>query len=302
MSAWKQFLSKDISVTPFGVNKGFTFLSSSFDDSDVQIDRFLGTNASFLENQDTTGFLSTEYQVLIYNSVKELYYSNYLSASYGSPVATSSLVPGSSPDGDRLIGDTTSAGRYDNYLETTLTQSRSFPTGSDEQVAVFAVPSRLYGDYVQPESFVWEDGASSTTITDDGNGNLLYSGDVVGNIIYQHGLAVLTTQTINSTSLAAFVTSSNVTCSFSSSYTLHETQYQCTINANEFNFTQNPTILQADVSASLYDFATGSYFAPYFTTIGLYNDNKELLAVAKLSKPLVSSRTTDTNIFVNLDR
>jgi hypothetical protein len=38
-----------------------------------------------------------------------------------------------------------------------------------------------------------------------------------------------------------FVTSSNVTCSFSSSLTIYETQYKCTARENEFNFSQNPT-------------------------------------------------------------
>ena len=48
-------------------------------------------------------------------------------------------------------------------------------------------------------------------------------------------------------------------------------------------------------------FATSSYFAPYVTTVGLYNDNFELLAVGKLAKPLPTSRTTDTTILINFD-
>jgi hypothetical protein len=34
----------------------------------------------------------------------------------------------------------------------------------------------------------------------------------------------------------------------------------------------------------------------------LYNDNQELLAVAKLAQPIQSSPTTDTTILINLDR
>ena len=51
-----------------------------------------------------------------------------------------------------------------------------------------------------------------------------------------------------------------------------------------------------------YDFATGSYFSPYVTTVGMYNDDHELLAVGKLSQPLPTSQTTDTTILVNIDR
>ena len=49
-------------------------------------------------------------------------------------------------------------------------------------------------------------------------------------------------------------------------------------------------------------FATESYFDPYVTTVGLYNNDQELLAVGKMAQPLPTSRTTDTTILVNIDR
>ena len=99
--------------------------------------------------------------------------------------------------------------------------------------------------------------------------------------------------------ITAFVSSSNFTASFSSSYTIYETQYKCTIRESEFNLSYNPTLLSG---STLYDYATGSFFSPYITTVGLYNENQDLLAVAKLSKPLPGSPTTDTNIIINIDR
>ena len=101
--------------------------------------------------------------------------------------------------------------------------------------------------------------------------------------------------------ILAFVTGSNVTCSFSSSYTLFETQYKCTIGADEFNYSLNPSLISGS-EGQIYDFATGSYFAPYVTTVGLYDEFSNLLAVAKLAKPLPTSRTTDTTILINFDR
>lgn len=101
--------------------------------------------------------------------------------------------------------------------------------------------------------------------------------------------------------ILAFITGSDVVCSFSSSYTLYETQYKCTIGADEYNYSNNPTLISGS-EGQLYDFATGSYFAPYVTTIGLYDESYNLLAVAKLSKPLPTSRTTDTTILVNFDK
>ena len=54
-------------------------------------------------------------------------------------------------------------------------------------------------------------------------------------------------------------------------------------------------------SGVVYDFLTGSYFQPYVTTVGLYNNANQLVAVGKLSQPLQSSNVTDTTILVNLD-
>jgi hypothetical protein len=49
------------------------------------------------------------------------------------------------------------------------------------------------------------------------------------------------------------------------------------------------------------DFATGSTFQPYITTIGLYNDNNDLLMVAKLGKPIALSSDTDMTFIVRYD-
>jgi hypothetical protein len=101
--------------------------------------------------------------------------------------------------------------------------------------------------------------------------------------------------------ILAFITGSDVVCSFSSSYTLYETQYKCTIGADEFNYSNNPSIISGS-EGELYDFATGSFFAPYVTTVGLYDNSYNLLAVGKLAKPLPTSRTTDTTILINFDK
>jgi hypothetical protein len=101
--------------------------------------------------------------------------------------------------------------------------------------------------------------------------------------------------------ILAFITGSNITCSFSSSYELFETQYKCTIGADEFNYSLNPSLISGS-EGQMYDFATGSYFAPYVTTVGLYDGAYNLLAVGKLAKPLPTSRTTDTTILINFDK
>jgi hypothetical protein len=319
MAAYKQFLSSDVIVTPFEVNKGFSFNQDEFTDSDVQIDKFKGVNADFTTNKKTTGLNSTQYQVLVYNSIKQLYYSNFLSSSTGDSLITASLLPGETPEGDVLRGPSSSTGRYYNYLQSTLVPNRPFFTASNAEVAILSIPSRLFGDYIQPNSFNMEFSGSAIQLEDDGEGNILNGGQVVGNIIYQHGIVTLTSTDADDSQYGAavygsaiyggttnivddFILATDVTCSFSSSYEIFETQYKATINEFEFNFSQNPSIISGSTDGAVYDFTTGSFFQPYVTTVGLYNEAQELLAVGKLSQPYPLSRTTDTTIFINIDR
>jgi len=88
---------------------------------------------------------------------------------------------------------------------------------------------------------------------------------------------------------------------FKNRYTVYENEIVCTVDANQLNMSQNPTI-KTDTSGSLKDFATGSFFKPYITTIGLYNDNNELLLVGKLAQPTVMSDVTDTTFVIRYDQ
>ena len=322
MAAYKQFNAQDIIVSPLEVNKSFTFAGDfELSASNVDVNRFLGKNTNFTaSNNNETGFnlgglvLS---QSSVYDSIQQLYYSNFQSQSFGDDALTASVLLGSEASGDVLIGPNGSNGRYVNYLQSTLTQSRYFPTGSNEDVLVFSIPSKLFGDYIQPESFelylAYDEWSENQLVTDDGNGNLLSASINVGNIIYTHGMVILTQQNWGDGSADLEnlydAESVDITCSFSSSYTIYETQYKCTIEESEFGFSQNPSIISSSLTGNEntssgvpYDFATGSYFSPYVTTIGMYNNNHELLAVGKLAQPLPTSQTTDTTILINIDR
>jgi hypothetical protein len=235
-------------------------------------------------SQPLTGINDTIYQRSVYDSIKQLYYTNYI----GNPYPAPTYYTGS----DIYT-------QFDNYLQSFPLDVRQFPTESNAKIGIISIPSLIYGEYIKPGSFVYK--SESIYVYDDSNGNLLNSVDnkKCGNIIYSHGLAVITTSSFVS-SLDSFVTSSNTTCSFSSSLTIFETLYKCTIRENEFNFSQNPTIISGS-EGDLYYYASSSYFEPYITTVGLYNENQDLLAVAKLSQPLPSSTTTDTNIIIKLD-
>ena len=72
-------------------------------------------------------------------------------------------------------------------------------------------------------------------------------------------------------------------------------------NQNNFNYTQNPSATVAGSTGSYIDAITGSDFHPYTTTVGLYNDLNELIAVAKLSRPTRKDFTNELLIRVRLD-
>jgi len=68
----------------------------------------------------------------------------------------------------------------------------------------------------------------------------------------------------------------------------------------EFNYSENPSFIKGSTGEVYWD----AYInAPqtYVTTIGLYNDQNDLLAVAKLSKPLLKDFTKEALVRVKLD-
>jgi hypothetical protein len=67
----------------------------------------------------------------------------------------------------------------------------------------------------------------------------------------------------------------------------------------DFNNTNNSTILSGSSQVPLEAFRTKP--VTYITTVGLYNDQNELLAVGKLSRPLQKSTDKEATIRVRLD-
>jgi len=87
--------------------------------------------------------------------------------------------------------------------------------------------------------------------------------------------------------------------SFNNTTELNSTVYFCRAASTNFNYSANPT------------YTTGSKLrvksvasdtpVSYITTVGLYNSNNELLAVAKLSEPLKKDPTNEITLRVRLD-
>ena len=186
---------------------------------------------------------------------------------------------------------------------------------------------------------VYDVGGNNINIWDDGNGVLRYTdannghyNQYCGNIIYEHGIAIFTpvsesdptvvgTQNDGTAQLGALVLLNQegfnagddwlggTTVGWSSSITLYEHQYKCVVRENEYGYSLNPSLLSGSQSEApllgtnyVYkDFATGSYFSPYITTVGLYDNDKNLLAIGKLSVPTKVPMNADLEIQVAFD-
>lgn len=161
-----------------------------------------------------------------------------------------------------------------------------------------------------------------------------------GNVFYDDGLIVLTTQDVDQTEYSL---------NFRSTHTIYETEILVSADTGEFNYSQNPSAVDVTLSGS-YDFETtaipnvssaktvkikevldikrketfggstgsvqgtwddyynyslndptGSYITPYITTIGLYDDDDNLLVVAKLPKPIKNLPDYNVNFLVRFD-
>ena len=69
---------------------------------------------------------------------------------------------------------------------------------------------------------------------------------------------------------------------------------------NEFNYSENPSFISGSTGEVIYDNFINNP-QTYITTVGLYNDSNELLAVAKLSRPLLKDFTKELLLRVKMD-
>jgi hypothetical protein len=153
---------------------------------------------------------------------------------------------------------------------------------------------------------------------DDTYSNLVSgSGDICGNIFYDRGLVVLTKGVVSGSTLSDF------RLDYRSTNTIYENEVFLTVLENEFNVSQNPTAvddgryikfntftssLDSDIHGGFADYdasssidPTGSYLAPYITTIGLYDNDNQMVAVAKLPRPIKSLPDYPVNFIIRFD-
>jgi hypothetical protein len=237
--AYKKLNPSDIKSVPYVANKQYEFDSSSYLDNNIQT--YIGeyipitTDRPFDPINDN---LTTDgnYRRLIFESVRHLYYQNYI---------TKSSLSQENQSGELIYPNNVNyfwhSSSYDNYLQNTLSSGsypnfRNFPyfesveynyddlssiyntaiyfIENSAKIRVISIPKNQYGTGISPYTF--ELSGSNFLIKDDGEGNLFdyaptearYSGTPyldpnntyagsnlkipVGNIFYDHGIAIIT--------------------------------------------------------------------------------------------------------------
>lgn len=297
MTSFKQLKSSDVLTLPITVNKQWSFNYSGSENSQyVKV-----YNGSFREG---TFFPESEpqtegcYDRLIYNQVNQLFYNKYVGG-----LSSASLM--SSLYYESASGERPSSSFFPHNGYEFI---NNFPTGSGSNIRVMSISPQLFGDKILPNTF--EISSSEYVMKDDGEGNIYSSSYHVGNIFYPNGLVVITEPDNQST-----FPSSDSVISFQNEVIIYEQNVICHIDNDEFNLSYNPTLLKGNMFEGNFnskqfvspfpevkDFATSSLFEPYATTVGLYNNNNELLAVAKFGSPIPISRNTNTTIIIRFDK
>jgi hypothetical protein len=106
---------------------------------------------------------------------------------------------------------------------------------------------------------------------------------------------------------------------FKTSQPIFTHNYHCKLRESEFNYTYNPSALSSSLKTvydntdtvystsyavtggELNNNVTGSEFQPYMTSVGLYNDANQLIAVGKMNRPVPKSANTEMTIIVKID-
>lgn len=118
----------------------------------------------------------------------------------------------------------------------------------------------------------------------------------VGKVYASQGMVVLSSADYR----VADLLNTPYTASYRSTVTRHELSSLIKVKATDFNMSTNLTLTEDNDSTYL-SMVTGSAFMPYVTTIGLYNDAGQLLAVGKLAQPIRKRTDVDMNFLMRLD-
>jgi hypothetical protein len=340
MSSFKKLNKADVTTVSYAANKRWSFVYSSslLNNTGSEITVYRSQKDTFNVTGSTT--TNGQYQSLIHAQLNHLFYQSYsgslldtgslkfnittyISASQNRPTAsyfnynTNPLLVKNFPTGN--LGDPINVINVSQkifgskILPTSLLISSSTTYITDDGNGNLYDSAGIIDEYIAL-SYI----SSSYFLSGSIDSGIVH----VGNIFYAHGLIVFTNTESKYDGL--FTTAITNSISFQNEHIVYENEVRCIVKESDYNLSYNPTLIKyggqymtlvsgstspsgsrykvtGSIDSTLKDFATGSDFHPYATTIGLYNDEDELLMVAKLGKPMMISPDTDMTFIVKYD-
>tara|TARA_Y100001963_G_scaffold159001_2_gene260793 strand:+ start:27313 stop:28614 length:1302 start_codon:yes stop_codon:yes gene_type:complete len=98
-----------------------------------------------------------------------------------------------------------------------------------------------------------------------------------------------------------FSSGTNTAMTFQNITNINSTLIFCRARADEFNYSSNPTYTDGSGNINVIEDTTTDRSFTFITSIGLYDSKKNLLAVAKLSRPVEKNDEKDITFRVRLD-
>jgi len=318
---FKNLDSSDVSIQAFKAHKNFTFTNNDSGSGVYLVKARSGSQYNYISSSDAITTVDTYnfFGLPTWHMINQSYYTDHATSSYSPTETIRELNTSASviSVAREVFGEEIKPGTLD--LSLTI-GSTSFTIKDDED-------GNLY-DNAHSASFA----AYKSSSFDRGQGVAANgSGSDVGNIFYNRGLIVLTDTGSYTNDLSEF------TLKYKSTQTIYEHEYRVTAKPNEFNTSTNIsltadrsgsiTIFNGAVSASNFfppshlptgqgtgsynstynaateslSLVTGSEFSPFVTNVGLYDQFGQLLAHAKMAKPIKLSKEIDTTFVVRFD-
>jgi len=236
-----------------------------------------------------------------------------LAVSYGS---------GSSTGGGDAY-DVAAARAYDQFAHALLgynadgklkTFSGSLTASLEPNLAFYSIPRSLIKDKIASGSVAFTSASAIASEIEPayevqtGQARLLAKDGIVsGAVFYEAGIIAMNASVVagidTATSMLSasnFATASATKIEFQATTELNSTIYFCRAYNNEFNYSSNPTYLENSM-IRVKDGDPTKEPQAYITTVGLYSDDNQLLAVAKLSEPIKKTASNELIIRTRLD-
>lgn len=262
MGSFKSLKRSNVFLTDYLSKKSWTITGSEFESRGIRILTWKSGSLPYYPKEDEK--VDGYYPQLAYQEAKQAYF-------------------------DGMQSDGSVSGSRDLNLQTTITISTSRKL--ETEYTVISIPKSCFGINIDESSL--ELNVQGTRLTDR-EGILRDSqGITVGDVVYNQGLIIIRNLSYTSSLISSLKALDNVSLKFRSVKPIFTYNIDCTVFDREFNKTYNPSATE--------ELQDNPDFTPYVTTIGLYNAANELMAVAKLSKPIKKASNVDMTFNVSLD-